>query len=243
MRNPVKRGAESWASAETAISNSRRWGIVALLFAASMINYLDRATISVALPLISVSLNLSRRDQGPAAFRLFLLLRADAGAGRLVRRSVQSALDLLRPVCLMVVSLRPHGICGKLGRPDSFPRSSWDWRVRSTFQGGQRSSVFCLSPRSGASPPESLTAARALGLPLGRRSSPGSSSSSAGGRCSSWWASQRSSGSFPGGWSFPHGSPRQTKAGRPPIIGSFLGCSKASSQPQPDRYLSGLFLF
>ena len=67
--------------------------------------------------------------------------------------------------------------------------------------------MFCLSPGSGASHAESLTAARALGLSLGRRSSRGSSSSSAGGRCSSWWASQPSSGSFPGGWSFPHDSP------------------------------------
>lgn len=35
------------------ISNARRWSIVGLLFTASLINYLDRATISMALPLIS----------------------------------------------------------------------------------------------------------------------------------------------------------------------------------------------
>jgi MFS family permease len=63
-RNPATRGAESSASTGTAISNSRRWGIVALLFTASMINYLDRATIAVALPLISVSLNLSPTTKG-----------------------------------------------------------------------------------------------------------------------------------------------------------------------------------
>jgi MFS transporter, ACS family, D-galactonate transporter len=44
------------------LTNSRRWWIVGLLFSASMINYMDRATISMALPLISKDLLL-----GPAA--------------------------------------------------------------------------------------------------------------------------------------------------------------------------------
>jgi len=44
------------------ISNRRRWGIVGLLFGASMINYVDRATVSMALPFISADLGL-----GPAA--------------------------------------------------------------------------------------------------------------------------------------------------------------------------------
>jgi MFS family permease len=44
------------------ISSRRRWGIVGLLFSASMINYVDRATISMALPSISADLGL-----GPAA--------------------------------------------------------------------------------------------------------------------------------------------------------------------------------
>ncbi len=44
------------------ISNGRRWGIVGLLFGASMINYMDRATVSMALPSISADLGL-----GPAA--------------------------------------------------------------------------------------------------------------------------------------------------------------------------------
>jgi MFS family permease len=47
-----------------AISNSRRWMVVALLFVASFINYLDRATISVALPLISVDLHLGPEIKG-----------------------------------------------------------------------------------------------------------------------------------------------------------------------------------
>jgi MFS family permease len=48
--------------AALSISNRRRWGIVGLLFSASMINYMDRATISMALPFISSDLGL-----GPAA--------------------------------------------------------------------------------------------------------------------------------------------------------------------------------
>ena len=36
-----------------AVTNRRRWAMVALLFSASLINYFDRATISFALPLIS----------------------------------------------------------------------------------------------------------------------------------------------------------------------------------------------
>ena len=46
------------------ISNSRRWVLVGLLFVASFINYLDRATISVALPLISVDLRLGPETKG-----------------------------------------------------------------------------------------------------------------------------------------------------------------------------------
>jgi hypothetical protein len=44
------------------ISSRRRWGIVGLLFSASMVNYMDRATVSMALPSISSDLGL-----GPAA--------------------------------------------------------------------------------------------------------------------------------------------------------------------------------
>ena len=46
------------------VSNRRRWGIVGLLFAASMINYMDRATLSMALPAISDDLGLDPVDKG-----------------------------------------------------------------------------------------------------------------------------------------------------------------------------------
>jgi len=47
-----------------AFSNRRRWSIVSLLFAASLINYLDRATISFALPLISRDFHLTPESKG-----------------------------------------------------------------------------------------------------------------------------------------------------------------------------------
>jgi MFS transporter, ACS family, D-galactonate transporter len=45
-------------------SNTRRWSIVGLLFAASLINYLDRAAISFALPLISIDFRLTAQGKG-----------------------------------------------------------------------------------------------------------------------------------------------------------------------------------
>ena len=47
-----------------AFSDKRRWSIVSLLFAASLINYLDRATISFALPLISRDFHLTSQGKG-----------------------------------------------------------------------------------------------------------------------------------------------------------------------------------
>ena len=46
------------------VSNSRRWWIVGLLFTASLINYLDRAAISFALPLISKDFHLTPETKG-----------------------------------------------------------------------------------------------------------------------------------------------------------------------------------
>lgn len=50
--------------ASVGVSNARRWGIVGLLFSASLINYLDRATLSYALPLISAELHLGPETKG-----------------------------------------------------------------------------------------------------------------------------------------------------------------------------------
>src|SRR5438045_9528427 len=46
------------------ISNKRRWTVVGLLFTASLINYLDRAAISFALPLISRDFHLTSQSKG-----------------------------------------------------------------------------------------------------------------------------------------------------------------------------------
>jgi MFS transporter, ACS family, D-galactonate transporter len=46
------------------LSNKRRWSIVGLLFTASLINYLDRAAISFALPLISRDFHLTSESKG-----------------------------------------------------------------------------------------------------------------------------------------------------------------------------------
>lgn len=50
--------------AQVEVSNQRRWTIVGLLFVASLINYLDRAAISFALPSISRDLNLLPATKG-----------------------------------------------------------------------------------------------------------------------------------------------------------------------------------
>src|SRR6202035_2732831 len=45
-------------------SHKLRWSIVSLLFAASLINYLDRAAISFALPFISKDFHLTPQGKG-----------------------------------------------------------------------------------------------------------------------------------------------------------------------------------
>jgi len=52
------------AASSLDIASSRRWWIVGLLFTASLINYFDRATISIALPLISADLHLGPSTKG-----------------------------------------------------------------------------------------------------------------------------------------------------------------------------------
>ena len=63
-------------------SKSHRWFIVALLFTASMINYLDRATISMALPFISKDLGLDPTSKGlllSAFFWSYALMQVPIG--------------------------------------------------------------------------------------------------------------------------------------------------------------------
>ena len=65
-----------------AISNSRRWLIIALLFTASFINYVDRGTISVALPLIAHDLHFGPELKGvllSAFFWSYALMQVPIG--------------------------------------------------------------------------------------------------------------------------------------------------------------------
>jgi len=64
------------------ISNTRRWLVVGLLALAALVNYLDRATLSVALPLVATDLSLGPTAKGvvlSAFFWSYALLQVPAG--------------------------------------------------------------------------------------------------------------------------------------------------------------------
>ncbi len=70
------------AVAVPGISDARRWVVVGLIALAALINYLDRATLSVALPLISTDLSLGPTAKGlvlSAFFWSYALLQIPAG--------------------------------------------------------------------------------------------------------------------------------------------------------------------
>src|SRR5512136_518095 len=80
--HPTDRGSGSAAPDAPVVSNARRWWIVGLLFAASMINYMDRASLSIALPLISKDLALSPATKGillSAFFWSYALMQVPIG--------------------------------------------------------------------------------------------------------------------------------------------------------------------
>jgi len=82
MDTPSQSIAAGSRPATAAISNSRRWSIVALLFAATFINYVDRGTISVALPLIARDLHLGPELKGvllSAFFWSYALMQVPIG--------------------------------------------------------------------------------------------------------------------------------------------------------------------
>jgi MFS transporter, ACS family, D-galactonate transporter len=74
-------GAASFAL-PAGVTNARRWTVVWLLFLASLINYLDRSTISFALPLISRDLHLGPETKGlllSAFFWSYALMQVPIG--------------------------------------------------------------------------------------------------------------------------------------------------------------------
>jgi len=100
---------------EGTVSNRRRWGIVGLLFVASLINYLDRATISVALPLIGRDLHLAPASKGillSAFFCSYALLQVPVGwcVDRYDLRWIYSALFALWSLACGLT-----GLAGSLG--------------------------------------------------------------------------------------------------------------------------------
>jgi len=97
------------------VSNLRRWTIVGLLFTASLINYLDRATISFALPLISVELHLGPETKGlllSAFFWSYALMQVPIGlmADRLSLRWVYAGAFFLWSLAQGLT-----GLAGSLG--------------------------------------------------------------------------------------------------------------------------------
>jgi MFS family permease len=77
------------------VSNARRWTIVGLLFVAGFINYLDRAILSVALPLVSKDLGLDPTSKGvllSAFFWSYAIMQLPMGwfSDRLELRSLYS---------------------------------------------------------------------------------------------------------------------------------------------------------
>jgi ACS family D-galactonate transporter-like MFS transporter len=78
-RAPLQFGDETGPSGR---ASSGRWTIVWLLFAASLINYLDRSSISLALPLISKDLGLGPESKGvllSAFFWSYALMQIPVG--------------------------------------------------------------------------------------------------------------------------------------------------------------------
>ncbi len=70
------------AGASSIAANRLRWSIVGLLSLASVINYLDRATLSVSLPLIARDFNLGPAEQGvllSAFFWSYALMQVPIG--------------------------------------------------------------------------------------------------------------------------------------------------------------------
>jgi MFS transporter, ACS family, D-galactonate transporter len=64
IHNAAGQSSESLDGTAPVISNAHRWWVVFLLFLASLINYLDRATVSLALPLLSRDLSLGPETKG-----------------------------------------------------------------------------------------------------------------------------------------------------------------------------------
>jgi len=82
MQNTTTSRSDPLAGDAAAVAHARRWLIVGLLFVASLINYLDRFTLSIALPLISLDLHLDPARKGmllSAFFWSYALMQIPSG--------------------------------------------------------------------------------------------------------------------------------------------------------------------
>ena len=78
--------------AASATGRSRvRWKIFLMMLLLISINYIDRASLSVAMPLIGKEFDMDADYSGPGPERLLLDLRAHAGTGRHARGPIQAA--------------------------------------------------------------------------------------------------------------------------------------------------------
>ena len=111
------------------VSNKRRWAIVGLLFTASLINYLDRAAISFALPLISRDFHLTPESKGlllSSFFWSYALMQIPIGwcADRFNLRWLYAG-----AFALWSLAQGLTGLAGSLAVSDWVPRSSRRRRV------------------------------------------------------------------------------------------------------------------
>ena len=90
MNSPAALPAIS--AADPLLSNRTRWGTVWLMFLAAAINFVDRGSLSVAMPLIAAELNFSPGGARDAFIGVLLVVRSHANpngmGGGSLRREV-----------------------------------------------------------------------------------------------------------------------------------------------------------
>lgn len=173
-------------SAQVRFTPFERWGSVGLLFAASMINYVDRGSLSVALPMISVDLGLSPTIQGT-------LLSGFFWSYSLMQMPVGWAVDRFNAKWIYAGAFALWSVaCGLTG----FARSLLSLALARIVLGIGESAYFPSSTKivsqifdphemKGAFPPVFLNVARALGS-LSVRQAPRSSLTNSAGKSCSW---------------------------------------------------------
>lgn len=175
------------------MSNSRRWWIVSLLSIASLINYLDRATISLALPLVSTDLGLNPISKGlllSSFFWSYALMQVPIGwcADRLNLRWLYAG-----TFAFWCLAQGLTGFAGSLGVLILF-RIMLGIGESVYLPGGTKIVSLLYRSHERGLPSGILISARALDWSSAASSFPGCCSSTDGGERSCWWVSPRSCG-------------------------------------------------